>query len=460
MKASAFWLPTAMTVLALTSVETALAEKRVRSAEAARQELDLLTAEKTSGAAANQSGPANPESMAPADYGQPNFLDQTEAAPHQSKWSNIKKQAARVVSNVVRASQAAGYLPPNVGIRQTMTAANGYLGTRFAPSSAATYAGAFRHIQSGIVSLDVPFDWEPMPPVGGNISFVSQQGESFSFGKLDIFADQASMRNATQVAQLTGTANREILVYMQRMVSPPLSPEQIVARLLPQISGGAMQNVRIRSNQRPPYGDSAVVYDYVLLPQQDALTRDNLPPALQRARQVSMRGEIRIMVMPGMPVGVSRTWTFMYAGASAPNSIFTQNAAIYSRIFQSMRFDNNAAQRDAEAQEQMVNSVTSGIKSQQQQIQDFTRRYKQNSEQQIGQFQDFNQKTGNIWIDMAGQQTRVVDPTDPNYTGFVPWGSQPSNSRPVNCPAISSEPGFVDNTKATPTGCTDLQPYR
>jgi hypothetical protein len=319
---------------------------------------------------------------------------------------------------------------------------------------------AFRHIQSGIVSLDVPSDWQPMAPMGDNISFASRQGESFGFGKVDVFCDQASMRNAAQAAQLTGTTNREMLAYMQRMVSPPLSPEQIVARLLPQISGGAMQNVRIRSSQRTPYMGTAVVYDYVLLPQRDALSRPGLPATLQRASQVQMRGEMRIMVTPGMPVGIARTWTFMYAGASAPDSVYTQNATIYSRMFQSMQFDNNAAQRNVAAQQQMVNSVTSAMTSQQQQIQDFTRRYTQNSEQQIRQFQDFNRKSGDIWIDMAGQQTRMVDPSDPNYTGYVPWGSQPDNSRAVDCPAISTDPRSVDNTKATPTGCTDLQPYR
>ncbi len=70
MKASAFWLPTAITILALASVDTALAQKRVRSTETARQELDLLTAEETSGAAANQSGPGNPERMTAATLGQ------------------------------------------------------------------------------------------------------------------------------------------------------------------------------------------------------------------------------------------------------------------------------------------------------------------------------------------------------------------------------------------------------
>jgi hypothetical protein len=125
-----------------------------------------------------------------------------------------------------------------------------------------------------------------------------------------------------------------------------------------------------------------------------------------------------------------------------------------------MQFDNNAAQRNVEAQQQMVNSVSWGMKNQQQQVEDFTRRYTQNSEQQTRRFQDFNKKRGDIWIDIAEQETRMVSPSDPNYTGFVPWGSQPSNSRAVNCPAISASPVFVDNTKTTPTGCTDLQPYR
>jgi hypothetical protein len=459
MKASAFWLPTAIMVLALASVDTAWAQKRVRSTQAARQELDLLTAEETSGAAANQSGSANAESMASATDGQQPSRNQTDAATYRSKWSNFKKKASRVAFNLVRASQAAGYLPATANSWQTMGAQNAYIGEEVASPFPAAYPVAFRHIQSGIVSLDVPSDWQPMAPMGDNISFASRQGESFGFGKVDVFCDQASMRNAAQAAQLTGTAHREMLAYMQRMVSAPLSPEQIVVRLLPQISGGAMQNVRIRSSQRMVYAGTAVVYDYVLLQQRDTLSSAGLPATLQRASQVPMSGEMHIMVLPGIPAGMVRTWTFMYAGASAPSSVFTQNAAIYSQMFQSMQFDNNAAQRNVAQQQQTVNSITSAMKSQQQQIQDFTQRYKQNSEQQIGQLQDFNQRTGNIWIDMAGQQTRMVKPSDPNYTGYVPWGSQPDNSRAVDCPAISTDPRSVDNTKATPTGCTDLEPY-
>jgi hypothetical protein len=43
---------------------------------------------------------------------------------------------------------------------------------------------AFRHIQSGIVLLDVPSDWQPMASMGDNISFASHEGESFGIGKV------------------------------------------------------------------------------------------------------------------------------------------------------------------------------------------------------------------------------------------------------------------------------------
>jgi len=53
-------------------------------------------------------------------------------------------------------------------------------------------------------------------------------------------------------------ANRLEMAYIQRMVSPQLSPDRIVAQLFPQISGGAMQNVRILGKRRLPYGATAV----------------------------------------------------------------------------------------------------------------------------------------------------------------------------------------------------------
>lgn len=85
---------------------------------------------------------------------------------------------------MVRASQAAGYLPPTANRWQTMSAQNAYTGGEFASPSPAVYPVAFRHIQSGIVLLDAPSDWQPMASMGDNISFASHEGESFGFGKV------------------------------------------------------------------------------------------------------------------------------------------------------------------------------------------------------------------------------------------------------------------------------------
>ena len=448
-------------IMLLALGNTSMAQKRSRSTEAARQWLDSLTAEETANhtTAVSADDRNRDVGTGSAMRSQPGDLQPVAPVRSRTKWSNLKKQALSVVSNLAQVAQAQGYWPATSHTWQSKSPQNAYTGAGFATFVPATSPGAFQRIQSGVVSLDVPSDWQPMSPMGDNVSFTSPQGESFGFGKVDVFCDQASMRNAAQISQAMGIANPAIVAYMQRLVAPPLTPEQIVARLLPQISGGAVYDVHIHSSRPLPYAGAAIVYDYVLLPQKDALWRAGLSPVLQRASQVPMRGEMRITVMSGMPVGIARSWTFIYAGASAPTPVYVRNAAIYSRMFQSMQFDSNAVQRSMAGQQQIVNSVTSGMKSRQQQIQDFTRRYTQNSEQQITQFQDFNRKTGTLWIDAAGQQTRMVDPTDPNYTGFVPWGSQPYNSRPVNCPMVSSDPSFVDNTKPTPNGCTDLQPY-
>ena len=84
--------------------------------------------------------------------------------------------------------------------------------------------------------------------------FLSEKVEA---ARADSVRDQTSMRNALQATQMMG-ANRLEMAYIQRMVSPQLSPDRIVAQLFPQISGGAMQNVRILGKRRLPYGATAV----------------------------------------------------------------------------------------------------------------------------------------------------------------------------------------------------------
>ena len=74
------------------------------------------------------------------------------------------------------------------------------------------------------------------------------------------------MRNALQATQMMG-ANRLEMAYIQRMVSPQLSPDRIVAQLFPQISGGAMQNVRILGKRRLPMALPLFKYQYLLPPQ-------------------------------------------------------------------------------------------------------------------------------------------------------------------------------------------------
>jgi hypothetical protein len=467
MKTSAFWF--AM-VFFPGCMNIAMAQKQFPASDAARQWLDSLTAQETSSPDASGVNGNYPD-IALTDSTQQTGggVWQTTTSATSSKWSNLKKQATRFSLALSHLAQASGHVLPAANNWQAAGrngpanadpspyANAGYTNTNLSPS-APTPSVAFRHIDGGMVSLDVPASWQVMPPMANTLTFFSTQGESFSLGKVDVYYDQVSMRNAAQVAQLTRSANPTMVAYMRRLVAPPLSPEQIVSRLLPQISGGAMQNVRLRSSRRMPNTATDVVYDYVLFPQRDPVSRTGLPPALQRVGEIVMRGEMQIILLPGMPVGVARTWGFLYSAAAAPQSIYSRNAAEYARMFQSIKINNAAAQQSANAQQQMVNSITNSMRTQQQQITDFTQRYRQNADQQTAQFMDFNRTMGDHAIAAAGQEDLMVDPTNPGQTITVPWGNQPFNSRQVICPAISSAAIPIDNTQSTPYGCNDLQP--
>src|SRR5207302_4695012 len=194
-------------------------------------------------------------------------------------------------------------------------------------------SGSFRWIRSagGEVGMAVPANWQVAPSAGQNFGAFSVRGESFSCGLLDVFADLSSMSNAQQASAMMGRPRQE-LAFMQRLVSPPLTPDQIVGRLFPQISGGAIQNLRVLGARQLPDGSALVAYQYALLPQRDALYRTLLPPALQRYSQVPMQGEAHIHLVPGMRAGAVRTWSFLYAIVSAPQPVYASNMRVYAAM--------------------------------------------------------------------------------------------------------------------------------
>jgi hypothetical protein len=219
-----------------------------------------------------------------------------------------------------------------------------------------------------------------------------------------------------------------------------------------------MQNVQIIGARRLPDGSTAIAYRYVLWPQRDRLTAAQHPPALMRETQVPMQAEIHLQPTSGIPFGVVRSWSFLYSSVSAPQPIYSRNAATYATMFQSIYVNGRAVQDSMVRDQELTQSMISGMQDQQRIVEGFTSRYRKNSEQQLNQFHDFNTKTGNLWIDMAGQETRMTEVGNPDHTLFNPWGSQPGNTRPVYCWLVSNDPVYVDILAPTPDGCHDLQP--
>jgi hypothetical protein len=114
MKASRFCLRGAIVLLAIGPVNMVAAQKWVPRSDAARQELDSLTAEASPGTASAPIGPNSPPSLAIQE-----FPTQAQvrgwkwvASPTVGKWAKVKNRMSRVAVSLTRAAQDAGYLPP------------------------------------------------------------------------------------------------------------------------------------------------------------------------------------------------------------------------------------------------------------------------------------------------------------------------------------------------------------
>lgn len=386
------------------------------------------------------------------------FATRTSARHHRS---SRKSQLFKAVASIMRVAQGNPNLN-TIPIRATSGFASPYGATAYPATaySSSPTAGPFQRVRSteGIITIDLPSDWLLGSSAANSFAAFSPRGEGFSCGQIDVFLDRSGMLAAAQAMQMMG-ASRQQLSLLPRLVSPPLSPMAVVERLFPQISGGAIENIQILAAQQLGQNGSEISYRYLLLPHRDPLFRSIINPALRDYEQVVMQAKARLTTAPGVSVGVARTWTLLYEIVDAPQPVFAARGTSYQHILESLAVDVDALQRQAAASQQQAASISSSIVAQNQMIQNWSHKSMQNQYSQLQQMQDWNARMGQIWIDTAGQQSRYVDPNDPNWQGTTSWGDIPYNSTPYRCP-LENDPVHVPNTTPPPSlDCTKLQPY-
>lgn len=238
---------------------------------------------------------------------------------------------------------ASGAYPAQAGV-------GGYSG----PAQAQIWLRPIRS-SDGILTMVLPADWNVTSPTGEHFHADSRRGESLNAGRVDVSADYGTMVSLVQANQAMG-APPQLLALLQRLVAPPLPPDGVVRYLLPQLSGGAMQNVHIlgiRDMGAAGNMRTAMIYfQYTLLPQRDALWRSLLPPALMDQRQVPMQGLAVIATSPVFALGPCHTWTMLYNILEAPQPLFAANLRAYATIFSSVQVNMNAVQQNAAAAQQ------------------------------------------------------------------------------------------------------------
>jgi hypothetical protein len=254
------------------------------------------------------------------------------------------------------------------------------------------------------------------------------------------------MEATVDALQQTGTPPQQLNL-MRRLVSPPLTPGEVVRTLFPKIGAGAIQNMRIVGGRdlgaQGRGGAAWIVYQYTLLPQAaDPVLRSLLPPVLLQYGQVPMQGEALIYTSPVTLMGVVKYWSFSYQIVEAPQQIFASNAAFYNAFFQGSYVPANAPQpntsdRDAE-------------------IRDYLGRRKALMDGQIAQSKAWRDSMGTRWTDIPGGKRRFRDPHDPSWSGTVtvediPIGAQ---YQPYRCSQGRRYGDEVVFAESAPPGCT------
>jgi hypothetical protein len=196
--------------------------------------------------------------------------------------------------------------------------------------------------QDATYTVALPPGWRPMVrPMLEYGLFWGTEGESFAVGMEDVYLDPRMLKS------ILDPGYRAILppaqfILKSRMVAPPMSPLEVVTRLLPQLAGGpggAIQNLRVvrtfRGAEGFGFSQMLIIYQYTFLPQRDPAFASQAHPAVRAQTQTAMRAAAYVITFPYMPGQFS--WAFGYRILSVPQNVFPRNAGTYAQIFQSFR---------------------------------------------------------------------------------------------------------------------------
>jgi hypothetical protein len=222
--------------------------------------------------------------------------------------------------------------------------------------------------QDQTLTVCIPRNWMAGGPFE-NFQALSPLGETFGSGTVAVFPNQQSAMRVAQLLQ--GVLPPEQLATMIRLASPPLLPGQVIGSLIPQLAPTAILRMRVLQVvplfTTPQAAAAFVHYQYILLPQQDALLAALVNPALRSLTAVPMEGAGFVVTFPQLlppqllslspELGYANTWSFFWERVEAPQQVFGINAPAYERIFSTYQADAGRIAAKFGEQQQVIEEM-------------------------------------------------------------------------------------------------------
>lgn len=217
---------------------------------------------------------------------------------------------------------------------------------------------AFQTVQASdrTFTIRIPQGWKVTSAVLQAFQSWSPRGETLYAFIPDVVADRASFQNylnyyVAPLQQAGVPIPREQLELQARMISPWLSPVDVVRVLYPRVSL-RVQEMTILGSQNLFVGGakvyqaagvegSVVHYTYTLL---------------KNGGRIPMEGMATLATFPPGGNPYYRYWTFLSIGAEAPKAIFRRNLPVYLASLKSLTYNTRLIQQNLAAANQELDA--------------------------------------------------------------------------------------------------------